>query len=521
MGYRRMDKRDLWRIYRRWRDGQSVSRIAGNEGRDRKTIRDYIEAMKRVGLSDEGQQEEEQEFYRLTAGLLPEHSERPTPARALLLPYRDELIEMIMRKTNALKPKYAFQTLKKKHDLAVSYETFKRFARHEGLTVSEPARMIRIELPPGLETQLDYGKMGLHLDEHQGKNRTVWAFCGILSHSRLPFIQFVYTQDQVSFVTSLIDMFEYYEGVTELISIDNLNSGVIKPDLWDPQINRALEEAAGHYGTFVDPCRIARATDKGKIERFVPVARQVYRMLKELHPSATLGELSRHALDWCREEYGTSEHGTTGIAPAQAFAEEKEWLKQLPEDRFEVPVWKQVTVHSGDQFVTFNKMRFSLPLSWRGKTVWARYALPFLDLFSDEEQRIRRYVVKEGQTRYWQPDDFPAGVREMIDGGYPAWILGEAKRFGEQALGLITAVLQPHAYLNARRARGMVPLFEQFHGKPYFEQVCRRACSHGVRTPATLKRMFETEEEKQFFIRPPVISKLGIEMIRDIDYYIN
>ncbi|TFH35369.1 MAG: transposase, partial [Dehalococcoidia bacterium] len=98
-------------------------------------------------------------------------------------------------------------------------------------------------MPPGLETQLDYGKMGLHFNELLGKNRTVWAFCGVLSHSRLPFIQFVYTQDQTSFVGSLVDMFEYYGGATELISIDNLKSGVIKPDLWDPQINRALEEA--------------------------------------------------------------------------------------------------------------------------------------------------------------------------------------------------------------------------------------------------------------------------------------
>ncbi|MCK4515573.1 MAG: IS21 family transposase [Spirochaetaceae bacterium] len=520
MGYRKMDKRDLWRIYRRWRDRQSLSRIAESENRDRKTVREYIEGLEAVGLRLDGAPAEEQEFFRLIGKLLPEETERSTPARDLLWPYRDELAKMITRKQDPLKPKYAFQTLKRKYELSVSYETFKRFARTEGLSACERRQIIRIELPPGLETQLDYGKMGLHLDGVQRKNRAAWAFCGILSHSRLPFIQFVYTQDQASFVGSLVDMFEYYDGVTELVSIDNLKSGVIKPDLWDPQINRALEEAAAHYGTFVDPCRVGRPTDKGKVERLVPVARQVYRMLKELHPSATLAELNRHVLFWCREEYGTKEHGTTGVPPAEAFAQEKASLKELPAERFEVPVWKQVTVHSGDQFVTFNKMRFSLPMKWRGKKVWARYAQPFLDLYSDSE-RIRRYVLTDGQKRYWQKDDFPEGVREMIDGGYPAWIIGESKRFGEQALALITAVLQPHAYLNARRARAMVPLFEQFHGKPYFDEVCRRARYHGVRTPATLKRMFENEEDKQLFIEPLRISQLGSEMIRDIRYYIN
>lgn len=380
--------------------------------------------------------------------------------------------------------------------------------------------MIRIELPPGLESQLDYGKMGYHHDLVQQKNRTVWAFCGILSCSRLPFIQFVYTQDQKSFVGSLIDMFEYYGGVSELVSIDNLKAGVIKPDLWDPQLNRTLEEAAAHYGTFIDPCRVARATDKGKIERLVPVARQVYRMLKELHPDATLAELNRHALRWCREEYGAKEHGTTGVPPAEAFEEEKRVLKALPEDRFEVPVWKEILVHPGDQFATFDTMRFSLPVTWRGKKVWARYAHPFLDLFSNEE-RIRRYVVKEGQKRYWDPTDFPTGVREMLNGGYPAWIIGEAQRFGDEAVALITSVLQPRAYLNARRASAMIELFDRYHNKPYFDEVCRRARHHGVRIPQTLKRMFELQEEKPLFARPISISERGNEMIRDVRYYLN
>jgi hypothetical protein len=35
MSYRKMCKRDLWEIYRRWQAGQSLSRIAANERRVR------------------------------------------------------------------------------------------------------------------------------------------------------------------------------------------------------------------------------------------------------------------------------------------------------------------------------------------------------------------------------------------------------------------------------------------------------------------------------------------------------
>ena len=40
MGYRRMNKRDLWVIYRRWRAGHPLSQIAEAERRDRKTVRE-------------------------------------------------------------------------------------------------------------------------------------------------------------------------------------------------------------------------------------------------------------------------------------------------------------------------------------------------------------------------------------------------------------------------------------------------------------------------------------------------
>ncbi|MDE0222241.1 MAG: hypothetical protein OXJ90_23455 [Spirochaetaceae bacterium] len=100
---------------------------------------------------------------------------------------------------------------------------------------------------------------------------------------------------QQSFTGSFCSMWHFYGGSTELVSPDNLKAGVLKPDLWDPQINRALGEAAEHYGVFIDPCRVGRSTDKGKVERFVPVARELFRRLAALHVDAPLRELNEHA----------------------------------------------------------------------------------------------------------------------------------------------------------------------------------------------------------------------------------
>jgi len=56
-----------------------------------------------------------------------------------------------------------------------------------------------------------------------------------------------------------------------------------------------------------------------------------------------------------------------------------------------------VSVHTGDQFASFDAMRFSLPPAWRGRTLWARYAAPMLRLFDDQERLIRQYVVEPGK----------------------------------------------------------------------------------------------------------------------------
>ncbi len=520
MSYRAMNKRDLWEIYRRWQSRQTLSQIASNEGRDRKTVRQYLKRFVAVGLKQSEAAVEQQLFYEVVGATLSARVVRHGPTWEQLCQYADELRELINRGKEPLKPKTAFLVINGKYELGASYETFKRFARHQGLSRKESRRMIRIELPPGLETQLDYGLVGSLADPVSKKDRAVWAGCGVLAYSRLPYIEFVRKQDKSSFASSVVSMLhDGYGGSTEWLTIDNLKSGVIKPDLWDPQINRSLAEVASYYGVFINPCRVARATDKAKIERLVPVARELFRMLKELHPAAGLTELNERALKWCREVYGRKEHGTTGIPPMEAFEEERQKLRALPAERFQVAVWKKVPVHSGDQFLTFLKRTFSLPPKWRGKSVWARYVEPLVQLF-DAEKLIRQYVVRPGVNRYWQPEDFPLEVREMMNGGYPAWLMQKAQEYGADAVALIHAVLQPHAYLNARRARGMLDVMKAHHGRPYFQEVCLRARSRGVRLPSTLRRMLEVAEKLPMWQGELPRSETGSAMVRDIQYYL-
>jgi hypothetical protein len=374
--------------------------------------------------------------------------------------------------------------------------------------------MVRIEMPPAQETQLDYGKVGLLFDVAEGRNRTVHAFCGVLSHSRLPFVQFAFSQDERMFAGSIVDMVEYYDGVTEFLSMDNLKAGVIKPDLYDPTLNKSLAELADHYGVFINTCRVATPTDKAKVERFIPVARELFRKLKYLHPTADIRTLNGLALDWCREEYGKREHGTTKRPPMEVFmTTEKSRLKPLPAERFETPQWKEAPVHP-DQFFTYAGKRYSLPSFYKHKRVWIRENGRILRVFYDQ-RLVREYVMTAKMVNY-VPEDFPETVREMMNGGYPRYLLDQSRVFGEDAFNLVESVLSPHAYLNARRARGMLTVMEKHAAYPYFNEICRSALAKRVKLPSTFTKMCEAAAEQLHFDFTMEMSEEGRSMVRPI-----
>jgi transposase len=51
-------------------------------------------------------------------------------------------------------------------------------------------------------------------------------------------------------------------GVPARLVPDNLKTGVDKPDLYDPKINRSYAELAAHYGCLVDPARAIKPRDQ-------------------------------------------------------------------------------------------------------------------------------------------------------------------------------------------------------------------------------------------------------------------
>ena len=515
MGYRRVNAETLHSILQRLRAGDSRRRIAASLGLDRKTVNQYVAGIEEVvvphGLGY-------QETLLLLGGLLSENR-KPKPAHAALEPWEAEIRSLIggskEERRDPMKAKTAWQVISRRHELEgkTSYETFKRFVRDRGLAAPPLEAVARLESEPAEETQVDYGKMGTR--QVETRRRVVYAFCGKLCASRLPYIQYCTSQDAFSFALSFSTMLDFYGGSTKRVNLDNLKSGVITPDIYDPTINRTFAEACEHYGVLVDPARVASPKQKGKVERMVPEARELYKRLDALYTQATLEELNEHARLWCLQEYGGKRHGTTGISPRQAFEEiEKPLLKPLPDQPFVPATWRTAKVHP-DQFIQSGGKYYGLPASYIGKQVEVRITSSLVTIHH-EYKVVRTYAVSTKRRMYLK-EDFPEYAQPFVPGSYASFLCAKAQRLGSQVEHYIRSMLETGGNLCLRRTQGCLAVIEKHKTDRGLSHVIGQAITLCIHSPGTLRRLFE-EEASQNLIPFP-LSQTGKAMTRSAEYY--
>ncbi len=524
MSFKRVQTVEIWSILRRWSDKQSISAIAVACGCDRKTVRSYIEMARRMGIAKEELVPERKEEL---LPLLQEASVRlhcRASSKLLLEGHVDEILALINDRENPLKPKTAFEVIVFRYELQgkVSYSTFKRLARARALVRDGKRVTCRIETPPAQQIQLDYGKMGLLWDPLERRRKTLYAFIGTLGFSRHKFVQFVYSQNQQSFVQSHVDMFTWFGGVTRVLTIDNLKDGVLKPDIYDPVLNRAYADLAEYYKTFIDPCRIASPQDKGKVERDVPTVREFYRKIITLYPSATIGDLNGHAREWLVQEYGARPHGSTGEPSYALFTQyERPALTPLPVDPFTVALWKQAVVHP-DHFIQANGYRFTLSDEFIGKTVQVMLGPRHAKIYF--ENQLIKTKLMTGEKVYIDWEDFPSTVAFALSEETPRRLINKARHCGGSAFeDLVVGLLSVPGFSYLRRVMGLMNLVTGYRSE-VVEAAAKLALT--VENPISthlFKHMLESvrkQEEESTLVQGLPLSDETESFMRPAEYFI-
>jgi hypothetical protein len=147
MGYRRMTKEDIYEILRRWHDGQNVSRISEVEECDRKTICKYIQKFNEAGFGRDKKLPDKERVWDIFEQKILPSVDRLRPASEQLEPLQDIIRDMVQDAKEPLKPKSVYRVLKDKHNIDVSYETYKIFVRNKGLTNIADCHLFSLCIP--------------------------------------------------------------------------------------------------------------------------------------------------------------------------------------------------------------------------------------------------------------------------------------------------------------------------------------------------------------------------------------
>lgn len=221
----------------------------------------------------------------------------------LIEPHRDYITDQIERGVTITT---IHQRLRDDRGLTCSISAMRRWVHANVPEEVSRSRVVVLRLEPvqpGQEAQMDYGRLGAWVDPATGRKHQVWAFALVLCASRHLFVKPVITMDQHAWCQAHVEAFEFFKGVPARIVPDNLKTGVERPDLYDPKINKSYGELGAHYQLLIDPARSGKPRDKARIERPMPYIRDSFWRGRE-DSFASVADMEAAALRWCEEVAG-------------------------------------------------------------------------------------------------------------------------------------------------------------------------------------------------------------------------
>jgi transposase len=478
---RQIEVIDVVEVLQHWHAGRPKSVLGSSLGIDPKTVRKYVAPAEAAGLVPGGPPLSRAEWAELVRGWFPELVD--AKARSLTWPvidaHRERIAEML--KTNTVTTVH--QRLRDEQGLRVGITSFRTYVAAEFPDSADRDRVtvLRPEVDAGEEAQIDYGYLGSWLNPLTQRVRRVWAFVMVLACSRHMFVRPVLSLNEASWVAAHVAAFEFFGGAPRRLVPDNLATGVDKPDIYDPKVNRAYGELAAAYGCLVDPARRGKPKDKPRVERPMPYVRDSFWRGRDW---ADVADMQAGALRWCMEVAGRRHHRSLdGASPLAIFeAVEAPALIGLAAAPFELASWSTPKV-GPDCHIRVGKALYSVPWRHIGRRVDARASERTVEVFVDGTVVKTWARVERGKQTDWA--DYPP-EKVAFFMRTPTWCRRRATELGASVAAVVTGLLETNALHRLRSAQGVVGLAERYSVER-LDAACARAIEVGDPTYRTIK----------------------------------
>lgn len=248
---------------------------------------------------------------------------------------------------------------------------------------------LRLDTLPGEQAQVDWGHFG---PVRVGSTtRLLSCFALVLSWSRACYARFTLDQTIESFQRGHVEAFTALGGVARTLLYDNPKSVVLERVGEHIRFHPRLLDLAGHYHYAPQPCAVARANEKGRIERFLGFLRYSFFAARTF---SSVADLNAQLARWIAEVAHTRPvPGRRDQSVADALAEEQPRLLPLPEHPFACDLVRAVSAGK-TPYIRFDGNDYSIPhtLVRRPLTLVAsEHVVRLLDGSTEVARHVRSY----------------------------------------------------------------------------------------------------------------------------------
>jgi transposase len=407
MAFREVRVHEVREVLRHWVGSELGLRpIAERAGVDRKTARRYIDAAVELGVMRECglQQLTDELIGAVINAVRPERSTGHGQAWDRLLTVEADIrtwVEDGLQLTNV-------HGKLERLGVAVPYRTLHRFAV-ERCGFGRTRATVRVaDGEPGVECQIDFGRLGMMHDPDTGRRRAVHALIFTAVVSRHMFVWLSFTQTLVDVIAGCEAAWVWFGGIFKILIPDNLKPVVTDADPVNPTFSVGWLDYAQDRGFGTDPARVRSPKDKPRVERTVQYVRGSF-FAGEVFIDLT--DAQRRVEAWCATTAGLRVHGTTAQRPAEHFAAtERHLLLAAPTQLYDVPVFATPKV-ARDRHCEVAKALYSIPGDLIGQHLHAR-ADSRLVKFYHRGHLIKTHPRRPPGGRSTHAADLPEGTSD-------------------------------------------------------------------------------------------------------------
>jgi transposase len=362
------------------------------------------------------------------------------------------------------------------NEIPLGYTQYCNYYRKFAVTTKATMHISR---KPGEQTEVDWaGSQANLIDRDSGEIIPAYIFVAVLSCSQYTYVEAFLKQDLECWIAAHVSAFEFFGGVTRIVTPDNLKTGVTQASWYNPVINKTYHEMAEHYGTAIIPARVRKPQDKPNAEGAVGViSTWILAALRhcQFFSLTELNEAIREKLDIFNHNPFQKKAGSRLSA---FLEEERAALQPLPVSPYELAIWRIATVQF-NYHITIEKMHYSVPYEYIKQPVEVRITRQVIEIYFHNHRICShpRLYGREGQYST-MTEHMPEDHQQ-----YVAWngerFISWAEKVGPHTAAAIKAILaghkiEPQGY---RACMALLKLADRY-SVIRLESACARALSY-------------------------------------------